>query len=236
MSRWADARRLWATLRRIAATSFWRGRVPPITCHDGAIDRGLCRRARRHAAPALRRAGATPHDRALADPLRIHLFELLSLRRRSAKELAALVEMPADRLYHHLAQLEEAGLIEVAEYRPLARGKVERIYAPCAVEPPGEDASPTVVAEFLAAVLEATRADILAASLAKEAGERREITLTRSALRLNETHLESLKTRLAEVFREAQEHPDADGVWTTVLWTTVDRQDRTATRGAGLVT
>ena len=53
--------------------------------------------------------------RALADPLRIRLFELLAGRPQSAKELAKHVGMRPDRLYHHLAQMEEAKLIEVAE-------------------------------------------------------------------------------------------------------------------------
>ncbi|MFF7311606.1 helix-turn-helix domain-containing protein [Streptomyces sp. NPDC008137] len=49
---------------------------------------------------------------------------------QSARELADRADLPADRLYYHLGQLERAGLIEIAEYRPLARGKVERVHAP----------------------------------------------------------------------------------------------------------
>src|SRR5262249_62127159 len=80
--------------------------------------------------------------KALADPLRIRLVEWLMDRPRSARELADCAGLPADRLYYHLGQLERAGLIEVAEYRRLARGKAERVYAPAEVEPPGDDASP----------------------------------------------------------------------------------------------
>ena len=42
-------------------------------------------------------------------------------RPRSARELADCAGLPADRLYYHLGQLEQAGLIEVAEYRRLPR-------------------------------------------------------------------------------------------------------------------
>ena len=164
--------------------------------------------------------------RALADPLRIRLFELLSGQPRSAKELAELVKMPADRLYHHLAQLEEGGLIEVAEYRKLRGGKVERVYAPAASEPPGEQASPVDVAQFLGSMLEATRADINAAAMAKEAGERREMGLMRSTVRLNGEHLAELRARLEELLVSANDHPDDDGVFTTVVWSLIDRQDR----------
>ena len=164
--------------------------------------------------------------RALADPLRIRLFELLAGMPRSAKELAELVEMPADRLYHHLAQLEEGGLIEVAEYRKLRGGKVERVYAPTASEPPGEEASPAELAQFLGSMLEATRADINAAAMAKEAGERREIGLFRTTVRLNDQHLAELRAHLEELLVSANDHPDDDGVFTTVVWSVIDRQDR----------
>jgi DNA-binding transcriptional ArsR family regulator len=164
--------------------------------------------------------------RALADPLRIRLFELLAVRPQSAKELAGRVGMRPDRLYHHLAQLEEAKLIEIAEYRPLAGGKVERVYAPAAVEPLVDEASPADVALMLNAALETTRADINAATLAKQAGEERLISLSRTAVRLNERHLAELRAAVEELVLGARGHPDDDGVWTTVLWTAVDREDR----------
>lgn len=164
--------------------------------------------------------------RALADPLRIRLFECLSVRAQSARELAERVGMRPERLYHHLAQLEEAKLIQIAEYRPLPGGKVERVYAPAATESPGDDASPADVALMLNAALETTRADINAATAAREAGEDRQIALARTGVRLNEQHLAELTAAIEGLLRSAQEQPDDDGIWTTVLWTAVDRQDR----------
>jgi DNA-binding transcriptional ArsR family regulator len=164
--------------------------------------------------------------RALADPLRIRLFELLVGRPQSAKELAKHVGMRPDRLYHHLAQMEEAKLIEIAEYRRLAGGKVERVYAPTPDEPPGDWATPADVALLLNAALETTRADVNAAALAQEAGEDRRMGLGRTVLRLNETHLAHLKAVIEDLLLTARDHPDADGVLTTVLWTTIDREDR----------
>lgn len=171
--------------------------------------------------------------RALADPLRIRLYELLVGRPQSAKELAERVRMRPDRLYHHLAQLEDAKLIEVADYRRLPGGKAERLYGPAAVEPPGDDASPEEVALLLNAVLETTRADVNAATLAQEAGEDRKVALGRTVLRLNDQHLEELRTHLERLLLDARDHPDDDGMWTTVLWTTIDREDRRPTRRAG---
>lgn len=144
---------------------------------------------------------------------------------QSAKELAGHVGMRADRLYHHLAQLEEAKLIEISEYRRLPGGKVERVYAPAAAEPAGDDATPADVALLFNAALETTRADINAATLAREAGQDRRMSLSRIGIRLSERHLAE------ELLRAAQDHPDNDGVWSTVLWTVIDREDRRAVPG-----
>ncbi len=165
-------------------------------------------------------------QRALADPLRIRLFELLALRPQSAKELAAHVRMSPDRLYHHLAQLEDGKIIEVTDFRRLPGGKVERIYAPTAVEPDGDDPSPAELARFLNVALETTRADVNAAALAIEAGEDRRLALARTGFKLNEERLAQLQSDIETLLRAALEHPDDDGVWTTFLWTAIDRQDR----------
>jgi DNA-binding transcriptional ArsR family regulator len=164
--------------------------------------------------------------RALADPLRIRLYELLVGRPQSAKELAARVGMRPDRLYHHLGQLEEGKLIEVSDYRRLPGGKVERVYAPAAIEPSDGVPAPADVALLLSAALETTRADVNAAALAQEAGEDRRVGLGRTVARINERHLEELKSTLEALLAAAEQHPDDDGVWTTVVWTIVDRQDR----------
>ncbi len=164
--------------------------------------------------------------RALADPLRIRLLDCLWGRPQSAKELAAWAGIAPDRLYYHLAQLEAARLIEIAEYRRLPGGKVERVYRPASVEPPGDEATPLEFADFLSAMLEATRADITAASVAKEAGQHREITLTRATVRVSEANLITLRERLNTLVRQAQEQPDDQGLWTRVVVTLVDLEDR----------
>lgn len=171
-------------------------------------------------------SGLRSVHRALADPLRIRLLECLWGRPQSAKELAAWAGLPPDRLYYHLAQLEQAGLIAIAEYRRLQGGKVERVYRPTSVEPPGDEATPLEFADFLGAMLEATRADITAAGMAKDAGQRREITLTRATVRLSEADLVTLRDRLLELVRQAQGKPDAEGIWTRVVVTLVDVEDR----------
>src|SRR5260370_376254 len=157
----------------------------------------------KHQHPGLRSV-----HRALADPLRIRVLECLWGRAQSAKELAAWAGLPPDRLYYHLAQLEQAGLIEIAEYRRLPGGKVERVYRPTPFEPPGDEATPLEYAEFLGAMLEATRADITAASMAKQARERPEIPLLRATVRLSEADPATLRDRLLALLRPVQQPPD----------------------------
>lgn len=163
--------------------------------------------------------------KALADPLRLRLVDWLMERPRSARELADCAGLPADRLYYHLAQLEQAGLIEVTEYRRLARGKAERVYAPAEAEPPGDDASPQETAAFLGSMLEATTMDITAAFQAKQAGRRREVDLTRAALRLSDAALAELRGHLTQIAARYAE-PDADGTWTRLVLVLADLQDR----------
>ena len=163
--------------------------------------------------------------KALADPLRIRLWEWLAEAPRSARQLAGCAGLPADRLYYHLGQLEQAGLIEVAGYRRLARGKVERIYAPAETEPPGEDADPEETVAFLGSMLEATAMDITAAYQARRAGGRREVELHRGALRLTDEALAELRGHIEQLAAQFAD-PGADGTWTLVLTTLVDLQDR----------
>lgn len=164
--------------------------------------------------------------RALADPLRLRLLEYLFVQPRAAKELAGLVGMRPDRLYHHLARLEEAGLVSIAEYRKLPGGKVERIYAAAEVEPPGDGTSPDEAARFFDAVVEVTRADIGAAMMARESGERRDVSLGRTAMRLSDADRAELVAGIERLLTEAERKATADGVWTRIMWTVVDAQDR----------
>jgi DNA-binding transcriptional ArsR family regulator len=163
--------------------------------------------------------------KALADPLRIQLLEWLFEEPRSVRQLADCAGLPADRLYYHLGQLERAGLIEVAEYRPLARGKVERVYAPAETEPPGDDADPEETAALLGSMLEATAMDITAAFQAKRAGRRREVDLHLGTLRLTDQALAELRGHIQQLAARFAD-PGADGTSTRVVLALVDLQDR----------
>jgi len=163
--------------------------------------------------------------KALADPLRIRLLEWLFEAPRSARELADCAGLPADRLYYHLSQLQHAGLIEVTEYRPLARGKVERVYAPAQTEPPGDDADPEETAALLGSMLQATAMDITAACRARKAGGRREIDLHLGTLRLTDEALAELRGHIEQLTARFADR-GADGTVTRVVLALVDLQVR----------
>jgi DNA-binding transcriptional ArsR family regulator len=163
--------------------------------------------------------------RALSDPLRIRLFEALWHGPRSAKELSAEVGLPPDRLYYHLRQLERARIIEVAEYRPLPSGKVERVYRRMEAEPPGDTSSPEEIATFLGSVLDVTKADITAAFMAKSAGERRVVHVAQAPLWLTGEGLAAFQ-RLLHELRERFGNPDPAGTQARVLVALVDLEER----------
>jgi DNA-binding transcriptional ArsR family regulator len=168
--------------------------------------------------------------RALADPLRIRLLEALWLGPRSAKELAEAVGLPPDRLYYHLRQLEQAAVIEVGGYRPLPGGKVERLYRRAETEPPAEDSSPEEIAAFQAAVLDAAKADMTAALMAKADGQRREVSLSIGAVRLTGEGLAELHRNI-DGLRERFADTEAEGTWVRVLVALVDLEERPPDEG-----
>lgn len=67
--------------------------------------------------------------RALGSPLRLELYQRIATGTATATALAAAMALPVTRLYHHLRQLTEAGLIEVAA-ETKKRGTIERAYRP----------------------------------------------------------------------------------------------------------
>jgi cytochrome c553 len=69
--------------------------------------------------------------------------------------------------------------------------------------------------------------DIAAAFQAKQAGRRREVDVTRAALRLTDEALTELRDHLAQIAARSAE-PEAEGTWTRLVLVLADLQDRPA--------
>ena len=65
--------------------------------------------------------------RALSHPLRLQLLELFAERPLTTKQAAERLRQAPTRLYHHVAALENAGLIRLKETRP-NRGTTEKYF------------------------------------------------------------------------------------------------------------
>ena len=65
--------------------------------------------------------------KAIADPTRTEILQVLDDRLASAKQLAGLLDMTHGKVGHHLKVLEQHGLIEVVEERPV-RALTEKFY------------------------------------------------------------------------------------------------------------
>src|SRR5215475_6212655 len=68
----------------------------------------------------------------LADPLRIHIVELVTQAPRTVKQVAAVLNLPPTKLYYHIKQLEERSLIRVVDTR-IVSGIVEKQYQAAAL-------------------------------------------------------------------------------------------------------
>jgi hypothetical protein len=67
--------------------------------------------------------------------------------------------------------------------------------------------------------------DITAAYQAKQAGRRREVDVTRAALRLTDEALAELRGHLTQIAARSAE-PGAEGTWTRLVLVLADLQDR----------
>ena len=80
--------------------------------------------------------------KAIAHPLRQQLFEAFASKPATTKQVADQLGIKPTRLYHHVAKLESAGLIELTETRPV-RGTTEKYFRAVAtvltVDPEGFD-------------------------------------------------------------------------------------------------
>lgn len=163
--------------------------------------------------------------RALADPLRVQVIELLVDRPHNARELAEKLGLAASRLYYHLNQLEKLGLIVVEETRQVGN-LLEKTYRATAgqVEVSRSllnfqtEAGKESISTMMVSTLDTTRDDLLrslnarSAALARGAAEQpRHVIVTRATASLTEAQVEDFTNRLKALmaeFHTVDENPD----------------------------
>ncbi len=130
----------------------------------------------------------------------------------SAAELAAELDVPVTRLYHHLKVLESAGLIEVVATRRVGAAVERRYRAVARGFQVGPDAiqDPRDLARSLASVLDSTRTDLVGAV---ETGSGDDVAIWSLRLRLGQQDrvelVERMDALLAEFRNRSRDATDA---------------------------
>jgi DNA-binding transcriptional ArsR family regulator len=161
--------------------------------------------------------------RAVSDPLRVQIVELLTSQDLTVKQVAKKLGLAPSKLYYHFATLEKLGLIEVAETRMVAN-MLEKLYRSNAevldVDPSlfqfareGENETFHMV---INSVIDATREDIIRSlqarqfQLEKGAQEQpRRFIINRIVSRVPEARVQEFQERLVELLEEFEKENDA---------------------------
>lgn len=136
--------------------------------------------------------------RAIADPLRSRMLELLATA-RTVKELAAELGRPPDRLYYHLGLLEKHGLVKVVDDRA-----AERRYVATSREiliDPGLHVPAKAIEGLVSGLLARVQREFAAARRLAKRGEAKRSMLTLSHVWLTEAE----RTELMLLLRTAAE-------------------------------
>jgi DNA-binding transcriptional ArsR family regulator len=173
--------------------------------------------------------------RAIGDPTRMRLLEVMVQRQDppwAVKELAAALEVPQTRLYHHVEQLLAHGLILPVERRVVS-GIIETRYRVTALSfqidrrlfGGDPDETTRAVHDTLVTVFDTARDEIEAALRGGPADpadgdgpEADRVMVARSLARLSPERAAELKRRLAALVEEfgTDDQPDSVG-WSVVL-------------------
>lgn len=157
--------------------------------------------------------------RAVSDPLRIQILELLEGQALTVKQVAEKLGLAPSKLYYHFGALEKLGLIEVAETRMVAN-MVEKTYISTAdlldVDPSllkfskSGDNEPFNI--LIASTIDATREDIFRSLQARQfqleqgANEQpRRFIINRVVSRVSEKRIAEFQNRLVKLLQEFEE-------------------------------
>ena len=170
--------------------------------------------------------------RAISDPTRMRILERMVTRQDpawSVKELAAALEMPPTRLYHHIDLLLERDLLRPVERRVVS-GIIETRYRVSArsfqldrrLFAADADEAHHVLLETVATTIDTARAEVEASirdggASAADAPDHRRLLLSHGLARLSPARASEFRARLMALEAEFSVEPDADGELVGVL-------------------
>jgi DNA-binding transcriptional ArsR family regulator len=154
--------------------------------------------------------------RAIADPLRVQILELLESQSLTVKQVADKLGLAPSKLYYHFGALEKLGMIEVAETRMVAN-MLEKTYTSAAhyldVDPAlfkfSKEGDNEPINILLASTIDATREDLLRSMQARqfqlEQGAEetpRRVIINRIVSSVSEKRIEEFQARLIKLIQE----------------------------------
>ena len=154
--------------------------------------------------------------RAIADPLRMQIMELLEGQALTVKQVAEKLGLAPSKLYYHFGALEKLGMIEVAETRMVAN-MLEKTYTSAAelldIDPAlfkfNKDGDNEPINILLSSTIDATREDLLRSMQARQfqldqgAEEMpRRVIINRVVSSVSEKRIEEFQGRLIKLIQE----------------------------------
>ena len=154
--------------------------------------------------------------RAVSDPLRIQIVELLTNQNLTVKQVAEKLGLAPSKLYYHFGALEKLGMIEVAETR-MVSNMVEKVYQSNAdqldVDPSllkfskeGDNESFNIL---ISSTIDATREDIIRSLQARQfqldlgaAEQSRRFIINRVVSQISEERVAEFQERLVQLIQE----------------------------------
>lgn len=154
--------------------------------------------------------------RAISDPLRVQILELLESQSLTVKQVAEKLGLAPSKLYYHFGALEKLGMIEVAETRMVAN-MLEKTFSSAAhmldVDPSlfqfSKDGDNEPINILLSSTIDATREDLIRSMQARQfqleqgaAETPRRIIINRVVSSTSEKRIAEFQDRLIKLIQE----------------------------------
>ena len=154
--------------------------------------------------------------RAVSDPLRIQIVEILTNQNLTVKQVAEKLGLAPSKLYYHFGALEKLGMIEVAETR-MVSNMVEKVYQSNAdqldVDPSllkfSKEGDNESFGILISSTIDATREDIIRSLQARQfqlelgaSEQSRRFIINRVVSRMSEERVAEFQERLVQLIQE----------------------------------